>query len=315
MALLIAAAIPIVGHSEAPILEFAGLVEIEAGVISGDGPSSSDLVVSTVEFGVESQLSDVATAQVLFLYEEDGTPLEVDVATLALGYDGSPLSVVIGQDYLPFGAYQSALVSDSFTLELGETRETAAVLQYQQADIIGAIYTFNGDQDESDDHIQNIGARVGFVNDMLELSLDYTSNLLDSDGLQQGDYGLATGTAAVAGASVAGLLKLGTFSVYGEHLTALNPILGDGGGAEPASSHVELAMASGDFVYAIGYEMSDETAFLGLPEKRARIGLSTSIDETIWLGFELGQSEDYSAAEGGSGDSNTQFIVQLAAGF
>ena len=132
-------------------LTFSGLIEVEASYSDPDeGDSTSDLVVATAELGVEATLTENLSAALVLLHEEDDTDLEVDVATLSYAHSDNGFSFTLGQDYLPFGAYSTALINDPLTLEMGETRETALVTHYEKGQFTGTFYLFNGDQDEDD---------------------------------------------------------------------------------------------------------------------------------------------------------------------
>ena len=45
------------------------------------------------------------------MYEEDDTDLEVDVATITIADPDGPWFVTGGQQYLPFGAFETNMVS------------------------------------------------------------------------------------------------------------------------------------------------------------------------------------------------------------
>lgn len=297
-------------------VEVTGLVEVELGASSTDTENTSDINVATVEVGLGAELSENASAQVVLLYEENDTPIEVDVAILTFDLPGSAFTFTLGQDYLPFGQYHTALVSDPLSLEIGETRETSVVLLYEQDLIHGAVYVFNGDQDQDGkDQVNNFGVRFGVASNQMAFGLDYASNIADSDGLQDRNFGYAAGADPVAGASVYGLVQFGEVTVSAEHLTVLDPLLVDGAGTEPAASNVELSLMSGDYTVGLAFETTDEAAFLELPENRIRLGMAKTLFEGTSLGIELSQDDDYAVADGGTGGDSTNFVVQLAAEF
>jgi hypothetical protein len=172
-------------------IEIAGLIEVEASYLSPyEGDSESDIVLATAELGIRSQVNDWVEAGISFLYEQDETDLEVDTAYLTLGNaDASPLFLTAGQVYVPFGVYETNLVSDPLTLDIGEARETALQLGFEQSGFSGSLYVFNGDNNvKSKDRIEGWGANLGFGQDSDDRSWSvgagYINDLGDSDTLQ-----------------------------------------------------------------------------------------------------------------------------------
>ena len=100
-----------------------------------------------------------------------------------------------------------------------------------------------------------------------------------------------------------------------EHLRALDELAVDGNNSEPRATQLEIAFAANNFIYGVAYQETDEASFLGLPEERISIGLSTEILSGLDLALELVRDDDYSVADGGTGDSANQLVVQFAAGF
>ena len=295
----------------------SGVLEFEASYEDSDSDSaSSDLVVATAELGVDAAVTDQISALVTLLYEEDGDGVEVDIASASYSPADSGFSFLLGQDYLPFGAYETALVNDPLSLDIGEARETTFIVNYENDAFNGAFYIFNGDQDEDGkDRLVNYGARLAVANDTFSIGLDYLSNLADSDGLQEKDFGYKTGAGVVDGVSVYGSINVGAMTIMAEHLSALDDFGADGKGSEPSASQFEVAVGAGDFTYAISYQQTDESKFIDLPEERLSVGFSTEIFGGISLGVQLQQDEDYSAANGGSGDTTNAAVIQLAAEF
>ena len=295
----------------------SGSLEFEASYEDRDSDSStSDLVLAAAELGIDATVTDHISALVTLLYEEDGDGLDVDIATASYSPSDNGFSFALGQDYLPFGAYQTALVNDPLALDIGEARETTFIINYETDVIGGALYIFNGDKDEDGkDKLVNYGARLAVGNEIFSVGLDYLSNLADSDGLQDNNFGYATGADVVDGASVYGSINTGTVTIMAEHLSALDDFSGVGNGSEPSASQFELAVTTGNFTYALSYQQTDESVFIDLPEERLSVGFSTEILDGISLGAQFQQDEDYSVADGGSGNTTNAAVLQLAAEF
>ena len=180
-------------------ISLSGLIEVEAGYenIDYDDPAandedSSDLTLSTVELGIDIDFIKHVSGQVLLLWEEDETePLDVDEAFILLdGEDVLPLYLQAGKIYVPFGNFETHFISDPNTLELGETRESAAVVGYTNDLFNLSFGVFNGDIDEEgkDDHINSLVASGVFTLPekavpglALATGLSWISNIADSD--------------------------------------------------------------------------------------------------------------------------------------
>ena len=86
-------------------LTVSGALEVEYGSSeSYAGVDSSDVTLATVELGFDARINDRIDAHLTFLYEEDDTPIEVDEGTISVSLNAGH-SVVMGQMYVPFGAF------------------------------------------------------------------------------------------------------------------------------------------------------------------------------------------------------------------
>ena len=182
-------------------ISLSGLIEVEAGYedINYTDPASndedsSDLVLATVELGIDIDFIKHVSGHVLLLWEEDETePLDVDEAFIRLdGEDVLPLYLQAGKMYVPFGNFESHFISDPNTLELGETRESAAVGGYANDLFELSFGVFNGDIDEKgdDNHIDSFVASAVLTLPeatipglALTTGLSWISNIADSDML------------------------------------------------------------------------------------------------------------------------------------
>ncbi|PLY13692.1 MAG: hypothetical protein C0631_13445 [Sedimenticola sp.] len=312
-------------------ITISGAIEVEASRSEDyDGVKSSDITVATVELGIDAQVTDWVNAHVLLLHEEDGSDLEVDEAIITLANpDQSPFFFSAGRMYLPFGSYDSNMVSDPLTLGLGETRETAIQLRYEGEQLHGSVYLFNGDtQKGGSDHIDQFGLSVGFsqsTDDMeFGIGAGYINNIGDSDAL--GDL-LGSGTVLtdyVGGFNLHGLLSAGPFTLIGEYVTAqdsfaASEVAFNGSGAKPSAWHLELGynfnLMSKDATVAASYNNTDEALALELPERRYGAALSVGIFDSTTLSLEWMRDKDYGIADGGSGNSADTVTTKLAVEF
>jgi hypothetical protein len=282
---------------------------------------------------VDAKLNERVSATIALLYEEDDAAFDGATFGLDEAYVTAQLNnitaLVAGRMFVPFGSFESNMLSDPLTLQLGETAETAIMLDMASGSVYGSLYTFNGDAEETSAAPNNdtlsFGANLGFANDNVTLGASYISNLADSDFLQNpGIPGSLS--AAVAGYGVNLGWRLNNFSLIAEYLAAAEEftngdVLGDGGAftvanrEQPTASNVELAFDTGRATIAVAYQITEEALFLGLPETATSIAVSFDLMEGAGIGIEYISNEDYSVADGGTGETETAFTVQLAVEF
>ena len=313
-----------------------GLVEIEATAGKDyEGTKESDITLATVELGLDAEITDWANGHILLLYEEDDTPLGVDEGFITLGnLEKFPLYFAAGKMYVPFGAFETYMISDPLTLELGENNESAAQVGFEISGFYGSFYAFNGDIDETgaDNGIKNFGvnAGYGFENDTVSLDLGagWINNIASSDTLT--DYfGDASIEDYVAGFTARMNLGYGPFSVIAEYLGAVDSFhaaeLGfNGHGAQPKAWYLEAAYATTikgmETTFALGYQGTDEALALELPKKRLLASIGVEIVENVYLGLEYlhdkdYKTKDYSKDACGTGNDADAVTMKLAVEF
>lgn len=311
------------------------LVEVEAfdsNDAEGDfsGSDHSDVELSTVEVALDARPTDRLTGHLLFLFEEpEGDEVVVDEATVSLALSDM-LGITAGREYVPFGRFDSFMVSDPQTLELGETRETALQLDFVSGALSGAVYGYSGDtRDAADgDSIGSFGASVDYGMEsgatLWAVGASVTSNLGESDALQYLDAGGTPGALRdeVAGLGLHAAASVGRVAVIAEHLRALDEFAaGDLGGAvagprEPSASNLEVGLElDGGWTLAAAYQRTDEAHFAGLPESVLAATVGYQVSEHVGLALEVNHKEDYDIADGGSGDDSRTILGQLAVEF
>lgn len=150
-------------------LTLGGLLELEAGYTDFDGEESgSDLTLATAELSLDVAVNEQVGTHLILLYEEDqgDDTMNVDEAVIILHYPrpflGQTVAFYGGKLYLPFGKFNSSMVSDPLTLELGETADTAAVFGLEGGLWNLSLGIFNGGTDalRDDDHIDSLVASL-----------------------------------------------------------------------------------------------------------------------------------------------------------
>lgn len=293
-------------------IELSGLIEVEAGYADfdpdeGDSEDESDLVLATVELGIDVDFTKHVSGSVLLLWEEDDTEeLLVDEGFIRLdGEDVLPAYLQAGKMYVPFGNFDSMFISDPLTLELGETRESAAVVGYANDIFDISVGFFNGDIDDNDDsHIDDLVASAvyampeGTVKGLeLTAGVSWISNIADSDTL--GDMvdvdELDDKVGGVAAFVTATLNE--RWTLIAEYLGALDEFeIGELKGEddefntaekyEPKTWNVELGCAVTDALeVAVRYEGGDDLAGL-LPDSQYGIAATYGLFDNTTLAVE-----------------------------
>ncbi|MBK5963240.1 hypothetical protein CCR95_03825 [Thiocystis minor] len=331
-------------------IEIAGLIEVEAGSVSpAEGDSESDVTLATVELGIAAQVNAWVEAGISFLYEQGETDLEVDVAYITLANpEATPVFLTAGQIYVPFGVYDTNLVSDPLTLEIGEARETAIQLGVVQGDFSGSAYLFNGDNKvNGKNQIGSWGANLGYAHEQDDrawaFGVGYLNDLGDSDTLQDtiNDNRVAAFEAAIEGGADPGSFSVdptdrtggwtvnasatvGRFNVIGEYLAATDTFDGDSlsfkdKGAKPSAWNIEVGFTfpvmGRESVAAVAWQGTREALAFELPKERWLVGWSIEIFGRTSLAFEWAHATDYRSSDGGTGNPGDSLVAQLAVEF
>lgn len=310
--------------SAAPEVTPFALVEVEASALNSQDATASDIVLATLSAGFEAKLSDTFSANASLLYEEDATDLEVDEAYIQWNFT-ERLSGKFGQLYLPLGQFNTGLVMDTLILELAETRESSAVVNFSQDAFVAALYAYNGEVDgasgeedgDKKDRADNFGLHLGYQSEPFNLYLDYASNLLDSDGLQGQVTELAPGNTSAWIVSTD--FTFGDWTLIAEYLVSTldaGSLLDSAGDAvtmdqDLRASQIEVNYAFQGAELAASYQTTADAQWLGLPKTRVSLGAGFNPQEHTSLKVELWQDTDYSESAGGSGEHSLGLVAQL----
>jgi len=321
------------------LIGISGCIEIEAGQIKGyDNEDESDITLATVELGIDVDLNDWITGHILLLWEEDDTePVDLDEGTITLGnLDKFPLYLTAGKMYVPFGNFESSMISDPLTLEIAETRESALLVGFEQEGFYASVYAFNGniDEDGDDNEVKCYGANAGygFENDDmgLDIGIGWMNSIADSDSI--GDA-LADENATLddyeAGIAAHAVLTVGHLCLIGEYIAALDDIdynVYDDSGAfsgsdsmdKPKAWNIEagytMDVQGKETTFAIAYQGTDDM-WGALPEKRYLVSAGVALAENVGLAVEYAHDEDYDEDEEGTDDDAQTITIQLSLEF
>lgn len=309
----------------------SGAIEIEAGFAShddADDTDESDISLATAELGIEAKPQEWLTGFVLFSWEDEDDKVIVDEAHITLGAtDDIPYYLSAGKLYVPFGTFETMMISDPITLDIGEIVDNAAQVGIEIHGFQAAAYAFNGDVDEAgdDDTIQSFGFSAGYAMETdsfsFDLGADWISNILESgvlrdaiDGVDLDEY--------VPGVAIHAIFNFGPFSLMGEYVTMTDDAKAVGGvvAVEELSAYALEAgytfdVSGFETTVAIGYQASDTDnagAYDDFPESKILGSVGVGITDKLSVACEYSKAENYSASEGGDGDEIDTFTIQLA---
>lgn len=257
-------------------LEVSGTLDVEYGVVRGDVEHEQGSYVAMALLGATVRPNDKLDMTANWIYEENinsvATPAEVDeaYATWHAKEDGQ-LDVSFGKQYLPFGDFGTAMVSDPLTLELGETRHDR-VLQAsgKHGNVSMAGYAFKGETENG------YGGSLSYGTEQASAGVDYLSRFLDAD---------------VPALALHGTTGSGKVTLHGEHLTATQAVED---GAKPAATRLEADIdLNRDRTLAVAWNATHEAEALELPEKAYGITYRQPLYKALSGGLELMQAKHY----------------------
>jgi hypothetical protein len=276
--------------SSGTLLELSG--EVQGQIYSQHGygsQSSSDIDLSDAELDMQAIINRWVTAYANFVYDDSPTAggnrtfnsnVYVDNAFLTLGnLNASPWRATIGQLYIPFGLYNSFLVSNPVNKTIFRTEARPLLIGYGIPGALGfagSIYTFTGDTrtgpillntegegvqpDRSpNDQINRYGIDLNYgfhiAQAQATVGASYINNVADSQGMQATGYadnfegfnqnsGSQVLAHTVPGMDFRGKLSFSQLTLLGEYTTATQDfnvanLSFNGRGAQPSDYHLE----------------------------------------------------------------------------
>lgn len=281
----------------APGITVGTTIETEASFTQQGDEDASDLALATFELSLEAALRPGVTGKASLLWEEDETePIDLDTGYIELGGTAAmPFVLSAGRMYLPYGGFNSFLISDPLTLELGETRETALALAHETEWYHAWVGAFAGEL-ESAGGIENAVAAIDFTPlEWLSVGASWTTDI----GEGVGHVGELNETLSADGAytstqgvSLHLLLEIAPISVAIESLGAIEDLaVRDANGAEtvtrPEAWHIDVAYAASDaWTCALRYEGAREFKPEEMPEHQWGLGVSWQANRFMTVGIE-----------------------------
>lgn len=303
-------------------LSLTGLVEVEGSYANIEGgDDSSDLILATVELGIEATLNEQVHAHVLLLWEDGDEEISVDEAVISLTAPqpifNHELTLHVGRLYLPFGNFNTNMISDGLTLDLAETRDSALLLEFGCDKMTSKLAVFNGDTDSDDDnnHIDSWVAAIELhPSDILTIGASYMNDLAESDIELVADSEFYRDDVAAAGAYLN--VAAGDWTFDAEIISALRhfdaavvAVGEDLSGDQPCAWTVELGwQPTRDLLLATRYEQAED-----FQDDTLRYGLTASyaLYDQVMLAVEYLHAD----AKGDEGDPAHIGTAQLALSF
>ena len=244
--------------------------------------------------------------------------MELNQLYLLLGnVERFPFLLQIGKFYAPFGNLDSLFVSDPVVLELAESLEEGASLEFKKNGVNASLTVFESEiSEENVNAIAAVSYGMEHEKSSVYFGAALTYNMLDADGLagvlEDAEFLSPDG---VAGFNVWLTAAKGPITFIAEYVRALGSIEMDGANAghRPASVNLELGYALTDIVEVGGkYEYSEDVADW-FAEQRYGVVCNVALFENNILS--TGVSFEYLREEFASGDDADLFTMQLGLEF
>ena len=288
-------------------LEISGAIEIETSYNKRAVEESTNSVdVGTAEVGIAVEVNDWTSAELELDYDADVGKVDVDTATATLGPPDGPWSLTAGKLTLPFGTYETGMISDPVTLELGETGDVAAVFEVSSGGLSVSLFGLYGEREK----FENFGVSVGYSVETgtwpsaLDLSVSYINEIRSDSVADSEAFSELPGMAASA------TVRAGHTSLTVEYVKALDEQNGSEPSAWMVEARFEFEFLGKRAAVAAGYQATHEAADLDLPERRMLLGLAVELIEGVGFSMEWKQDEAY-----GSDDRDTTITGLLALKF
>lgn len=297
-----------------PIIQLSGQLEaVLQGRHNYTGPTESDATLTTAEIDIAALFNAWSTGFMALTYDDSKTSptrvansrLFLDRGFMTIGdlYQ-SPFYFTIGQYYMPFGNYNTYLVTDPLTKTLGRIRSRGITLGYQHQGATGVfanLFAFKGDtRAGSSSEINRFGGTLGDDFAIKELTgtigASVVNDLAESTGMQStgapganfGGFGTTEDSERlnheVPGVDAYTNLSLGPVAFLGEYTGATKDFSAsnlsfDNHGAKPQAMHAEL-----DYTFdtkkptnlSVAYDHTWQALGINLPEQRYSATLNVS---------------------------------------
>lgn len=277
-------------------VEWGASMDIEAS-------NGGNIDIAEAEVGVMFPIGNALSAEIVILYES-GIGAGIDSASVTYGREDSAISYTVGQIFVPFGNFATAMVSDPLALDLAETTENALQINYSRGAMETSFYLFSGSNSAGGSNL-GYGISVGRQADDTQMGFGYISDIGESNNLEVPIGG--TLAAHIAGMNLYYVKETETTSFVFEYVMSLGTFqAGEVGAAavSPNAMNIEygrkLPLMGKDGIVAIGYQTTTDASDLGLPKSRIATTAAMAMSEHATLSFEYLMDTDYASARSNS---------------
>ncbi|MBT4762330.1 MAG: LbtU family siderophore porin [Bdellovibrionaceae bacterium] len=325
-----------------------GLVEVELSTTSGDtydkdAGAKSDIALATAQLGIKAQVNPTLTGTMVLLFEDKGADASTDTnmqwveeAYLTRKMLDGALEMNLGRKIVPFGTYNTVMVSDPLTLEFGETTENVIQAAYhlKDAGLSFGLYLFNGDKNKTEtDGADTVSGNGLFLSHAFKGdSFTVNTNVGMLSNFAETNRSVFTvGTEnEVAATAISVDATFGNTSVGFEHMMAgqmenISTFTANAGAAvdaTPTATSIEVSHKMDKFTFGVAQQMTAEALALSLPSSKTLLAVGFNKDEGCNITFEYYTATLYATGDAttgpvvaGSDDAKSGMTIQWAANF
>ncbi len=335
-------------HPESPLLALSGKIEAQISRVSHTGTaygeSDHDVDLTGAEVDTAVLVNQWSTGYLAFVYDNsqgssnrrvDNSRVLLDRGFLTIGnLNQLPFYFTLGQYYVPFGQYASAMISDPLTKVLGRVKARAFTLGFYKKfdknnELNLSAFAFNGDTKSSANsksHQFGLNADYQFTQNpwSLELGTSYISNIADSGGMQHNGLSSGNSFSGFAGSAASEILDpipgvglrtnlgVGSFHFIFAYVAAarsfpLSVLSFDQKPARPQAVHSELDYNFSAFnkpsLIGFAYDQSKDALALLIPKRQYTAIVSTSIWKDTIESLQFSHAVDYPTSDQANGNA------------
>ena len=257
-------------------VEIGGAIEVELTNTNEEGLSAA---LAAADLGVEAAINDEWSGTVAVTAGDDA--IELDEAFLIYEPAGTGFSATAGDTGVPFGVYDTNLISDPLTKLLGDTGGVSLTLSGDTDPLSWSLFALNGGE-----FADIYGVAAGFAAESGEATFGASVSLINDLSESEGEME-AMGLAASATA------RLGPATAIVEYVNAFDA---EGSGAEPSAWAIEgaygLALGDTEATLAVGYSATTDGDAAGLAETLMLLGISVGVWENVGVSLEWAREND-----------------------
>lgn len=259
------------------LLQLSVLLEVMAeGLLNADQKEQASL--ATLEIGGHADLTKRISLDVIFAYSDESDHLEFDTLVLSYQHEQHPeWFLSMGQDYLPFGAFATHQVDDTFSLEIAESRQLFTGITHQKNGFITELYSHKPEQGSD----TSFGAGIAYQADVsttssYQVGIDYIDSLYEHKGL-----------------SLQGQVNWQAIAVILERLM----LEGDNHKTFARyTNQVELVYEAESYLVSISYQESHDLDEFELAANKISITISSDLTEYFHTGLQLARADNEDSA-------------------